>query len=139
MNSVKSAKRISILVMLLLGLGSLMAFAQFSSGIEGTARDPSGASIAGAKVIVTDTRLGVAKTATTNQDGYFRIDSIAASTYTVQIQMSGFKTWDQKNLTLQVGEIRSLTPVLEVGSVSTDVTVSADQVTINTVSATTGG
>jgi hypothetical protein len=138
MNSVKSAKRISILVMLLLSLGSLTAFAQFSSGIEGTARDQSGASIAGAKVIVTDTRLGIAKTDTTNQDGYFRIDSIAASTYIVQIQMSGFKTWDQKDLTLQVGEIRSLAPVLEVGSVSTDVTVSADQVTINRVSATTG-
>jgi hypothetical protein len=138
MISVKSARRVLALLMLVLSVGSLTAFAQFSSGIEGTARDQSGASIAGAKVIVTDTRLGVVKTATTNQDGYFRIDSIAASTYTVQIQMSGFKTWDQENLALQVGEIRTLAPALEVGSVSTDVTVSADQASLNTVSATTG-
>jgi hypothetical protein len=138
MINLKFVKRISIFAFLLLGWGVLSASAQFLSGIEGTTRDQSGAAVAGAKVILTDTRLGVAKNATTNQDGYFRIDSIAASTYTLQIQMSGFKTWDQKDLTLQVGEIRSLAPVLEVGSVSTDVTVSADQSTINTVSATTG-
>ncbi|WP_263352987.1 TonB-dependent receptor [Acidicapsa acidisoli] len=138
MNNLKSVKRISIFVFLLLAWGALSASAQFLSGIEGTARDQSGAVVAGAKATLTDTRLGVAKNATTNQDGYFRIDSIAASTYTLQIQMSGFKSWDQKDLTLQVGEIRTLAPVLEVGSVSTDVTVSADQSTINTVSATTG-
>jgi hypothetical protein len=124
--------------MLLLSLGGLSAFAQFLSGIEGTVRDPSGAVVAGAKVTVTDTRLGVAKIVTTNQAGYFHIDSIAASTYTVQIQMSSFKTWDQKGLALQVGETRTLAPVLEVGSVSSDVTVSASEVSLDMVSATTG-
>jgi hypothetical protein len=138
MNSVKSAKRISTLVMLLLSLGSLTAFAQFSSGIEGTALDTSGAVIAGATVTLTDTRLGVAKTVLTSQSGYFRIENIAASTYTVQISTSGFKTWDQKNLTLQVGEIRSLSPVLEVGQVSAEITVSASVVALDLVSPTTG-
>jgi hypothetical protein len=138
MASVKLVQRLSLLLMLVLSLGGLTAFAQFSSGIEGTARDQSGAVVAGAKVTVTDIRLGVEKSITTNQDGYFRIDSIAASTYSVQIQASGFKTWSQKDLALQVGEIRTLAPALEIGAVSTDVTVSADETTINTVSATTG-
>jgi hypothetical protein len=134
----KSARRISVLIMLALSMGSLTTLAQFSSGIEGTVRDQSGALIPGATVTVTDTRLGVTKTATSNQNGYFRVDSIAASTYTVQIQASGFKTWDQKDLALQPGEIRTLAPALEIGAVSTDVTVSAGAATINTVSATTG-
>ncbi len=138
MASVRSAARSAVLLMLVLGLGCFTAFAQFSSGIEGTARDQSGAAIAGAKVTATDIRLGVEKTTTTNQDGYFRIDSIAASTYSIQIQMAGFKTYSQKDLAIQVGEIRTIAPVLEIGAVSTDVTVSADQTTINTVSATTG-
>jgi hypothetical protein len=138
MASVKFVLRLSAFLILVLSLGGFTAFAQFSSGIEGTARDQSGASIPGAKVIATDIRLGVEKSTTTNQDGYFRIDSIAASTYSVQIQMAGFKTWSQKDLTLQVGETRTLAPTLEIGAVSTDVTVSADQTTINTVSATTG-
>jgi hypothetical protein len=120
------------------GLSTPSAFAQFSSGIEGTAHDQTGATLVGARVIVTDTRLGVAKTAVTNQDGYFRIDSIAASSYTVQIQIAGFKTWDQKDLILQVGEMRTLAPVLEVGAVSTDVSVTADQASVNLAAPTTG-
>lgn len=130
--------RISILFMLLIGMGSVSAVAQFSSGIEGTVQDQSGASVSNAKVTITDLKLGVARTINSNQSGYFRIDSISASTYSVRIEAAGFKAWDQKDLTLQVGEIRTISPALEVGSVSTDVTVSAEQNTINTVAATTG-
>ncbi len=138
MKSIRQSTRISVLVMLLLSLGGLSAFAQFSSGIEGTAHDTSGAAVAGATVTVTDTRLGVTKTTTTNEAGYFRIDSIAASTYTVEIQMAGFKTWRQSALSLQVGEIRTLAPALEVGAVATNVTVSASEAAVNLTSATTG-
>jgi hypothetical protein len=123
----KLTARFWLLALLAMSLGSATAFAQFSSGIE-----------AGAKVTVTDTRLGVAKSTTTSATGFFRIDSIAASTYSIQIQMNGFKSWSQNDLVLQVGETRTITPTLEIGAVSTDVTVSADSVAINTVSPTTG-
>ena len=138
MVSLKSAKPIFVLLMLALSMGSLTALAQFSSGIEGTVQDQSGASIPRATVTVTDIRLGVTKIATGDQNGYFRVDSIAASSYKVQIQAGGFKTWVQSNLVLQVGEVRTLAPALEVGAVSTDVSVSASAAAINTVSATTG-
>jgi Carboxypeptidase regulatory-like domain len=131
----KDLIRVSIFLMLFAGAP---AFAQFSSGIEGTVQDPSGAAIPAAKVTTTDTRLGVTQTATTNGAGFFRIDSIAASTYTVEIEVSGFKTWHQNDLTLLVGEIRTLAPVLEVGSATTNVTVSASSVALNLVAPTTG-
>jgi len=134
----KSLTRISILLLLLFGLGGKSAFAQFSSGIEGTVQDQSGATLPGAKVTVTDTRLGVERAVTSNQAGYFRVDSIAASVYNVRIEVAGFKTWEQKGLALQVGEIRTIAPALAVGSVSTDVTVSAEATSINMVAATTG-
>jgi hypothetical protein len=134
----KAATRVWLIAMLLLSFGGVTALAQFSSGVEGTAKDQSGAVVAGAKVKLTDTRLGVSKDTTTNQDGYFHIDSIAASSYSLQIQMAGFKTYSQKDLILQVGEIRAISPVLEIGSVSADVTVSAGAEALNTESATTG-
>jgi hypothetical protein len=134
----KRITRFVFLLTLLLSFGGNSALAQFSSGIEGTAQDQSGARIPGAKVTVIDTRLGVERTITTNQAGYFRIDSIAASDYTVRIEMTGFKTWEQKGLILQVGEIRTVAPALEVGAESTNVTVSASQATVDLVSATTG-
>jgi Carboxypeptidase regulatory-like domain len=130
--------RITIYLLLLFGLGPAPALAQFSSGIEGTVHDTSGAVVVGAKVSMTDTRLGVTRTTTTDQGGYFRIDNIAASTYSVKIQMSGFETWSQNGLTLQVAEIRTVAPILTVGSVSTNVTISASEAAVDLTSPTTG-
>jgi hypothetical protein len=138
MKSKKCLTRTSALAVLLLGLSGMSAFAQFSSGIEGTAHDSSGAVAAGATVTITDTRLGVEKVTTTNQAGYFRLDSIAASTYQVQIQMTGFETWKEPHLTLQVGEVRTLAPVLKVGAVSSSVEVSASEMSVDLVTPTTG-
>jgi hypothetical protein len=138
MTGLKHVAGISILIVILLSLGGLSTFAQFLSGIEGSVKDQSGALIGGAKVTLTDTRLGVAKTTTTSDAGYFRFDSIAASTYTVQVEMSGFKTWDQKDLTLQVGEVRTIAPVLVVASASEKVIVTAEAVPIDVASPTTG-
>jgi hypothetical protein len=138
MTGMKYALRISFLILLLLTLGGLPAFAQFLSGIEGSVRDQSGGLIAGAKVTITDTRLGIAKALTTSDAGYFRLDSIAASTYTVQIQMTGFKTWDLKDLILEVGELRTLAPVLEIATTPTEVTVSASEVAVDLATPITG-
>ena len=82
----KHLAKFATLLLIFISVSVPLARAQFSSAIEGTARDASGAAIAGAQVTITDTRLGVTKATTTNQDGYFRFDSIAASTYSVQIQ-----------------------------------------------------
>lgn len=134
----KSLKRVFCLLMFIMGLAAATAFAQFSSGITGTVQDQSGAAVPRAKVTISDTRLGVAKTATTNDTGYFRIDSIAASTYDLQIEAAGFKTYHQQGLTLEVGELRTITTQLEVGSQATQVTVNAAAVALDLVRPTTG-
>jgi len=138
MASVRKLLRLFPLFLLLLTFRGLPAFAQFSSGIEGTARDTSGAVLAGARVIVSDTRLGVSKETTANDAGYFRIDSIAASTYTVEVRMTGFETWRQAGLTLQVGEVRTLAPALKVGATSENIEVSAAETAVDLVTPTTG-
>ena len=138
MASARNLKRFFTLFLLLLSVRGFTAFAQFSSGIEGTARDSSGAAVAGARVTVTDTRLGVSKATTTNDSGYFRIDSIAASAYTVEIQMAGFETWKQAGLALQVGEVRTLSPALKVGAASENIEVSAAETSVDLVTPTTG-
>jgi hypothetical protein len=131
---IKHALRI-LWVCLMIG-SSLPAFAQFTSGVEGTVKDSSGALIPGATVSITNVALGVTKTATSNPAGYFRVDGIAASTYRVEIKMQGFRTWVQTQLVLQVGEVRTVSPVLEIGQVSTVVNVSATQAAVDLASAT---
>ena len=130
--------RVLTVLLLLLGWGGISAFAQFSSGIEGTVLDTTGAVVAGAKVTVTDTRLGVSRSVLTGQNGYFRVDGIAASTYTVEIQMASFQTWKQAGLALQIAEIRTLSPELKVGDVSINVEVSATAASVDLVTPSTG-
>jgi hypothetical protein len=121
----------------LLPLSSSPVFAQFLSGIEGTVQDQTGAAVPAATVTITDTRLGIAKTVTTSQTGFFRIDSIAASTYTVKVEASGFTSWNQNDLVLQPGEIRTLAPTLAVGAATTNVTVTAAAVSLDLVTPNT--
>src|ERR1035441_362890 len=139
MTSIKFVTRMSSLAVLLIGLGGLPAFAQFSSGIEGTATESTGAVVPGAKVTITDVQIGVTKETRTNQARYFRFDSIGASSYTVEVQLNGLKSWQLKGLVLQSGEIRNLAPVLEVGSVSVNVEVSPSEESVDLVTPTTGG
>ncbi len=87
---------------------------------------------------LTDTRLNVTKTVITSDGGYFRIDSLAASAYSVQVTADGFDTYAQTGLTLQVGETRTLSPTLKIGSASAEVTVMATQAALNLSAATTG-
>lgn len=134
----KMFRRLLVALLFLSVLGGWSAYAQFSSGIEGIVHDTSGAAIPGANVTITDTRLGVSKVTRSGQDGYFRIDGIAASTYTVEIQMSGFQTWRQSGLALQIAEIRTLTPELKVGAVSENVEVAAASASVDLVTAATG-
>ena len=49
------------------------SLAQYSSGVDGTIQDSSGAIVAGATVELTDLNLGVSKSARSNDAGYFRI------------------------------------------------------------------
>ncbi len=134
----KKARALPSLAAILLSLVSFPAWAQFSSGIEGTVTDSTGVAVAGAKVTVTDVALGVGKTVTTNTSGFFTVPSLAASTYTIEVQMQGFTTWEQKDLRLQVAETRTITPVLQVGTVTTSVEVSASPLALDLATATTG-
>jgi hypothetical protein len=110
-------------MLLLLSLGGVETLAQFSSGAQATAKDISVAVVPGAKITLTNAQLAVSKATTTNQGGHLRIDIVAA-TYSLEIQTAGFKTPDQKKFTLQV-EMKTINPLLEIRSISADLTVSA--------------
>jgi hypothetical protein len=131
----RSFRRLTLLLIAL--LVCMPAIAQFTSGIEGTVQDQSGAAIPGAEVTITDNRLGVQRNLKTNEAGHFRIDNLAASNYTTSVEAAGFQKWQIEAFDLRVGEIRTLSPVLSVGATSASITVSAAEATVNLTSATT--
>jgi carboxypeptidase family protein len=69
-----------------------LAFGQATGIIVGTVADDSGAVITNVTVTITNKATGVARTATTNAEGYFSAPALPAGDYQVKAEATGFKT-----------------------------------------------
>lgn len=90
---------------------------QITTGIEGTVTDAEGAPLAGAQVVVTDTRTGASRTLTTSSSGTFAATGlVTGGPYTVSANADGYEgqTVSDINTTLQGNT--SLTFALTSGS-----------------------
>src|ERR1700757_436738 len=67
-------------------------FAQRTTGtLRGQVLDPVGATVAGAKVLATNQETGVSLEATTSSAGTYNFPSVLPGTYTVAVEVAGFK------------------------------------------------
>ena len=86
-----------------------------SAGFTGTVLDPTGATIAGAQVTITNEATGGPRVATTEADGKFVFSQVAPGKYKVEVKASGFKTAVRQHVELLVGITSTLDIRLEVG------------------------
>ena len=117
---------LSLLVALLALPGT--TYAQSLTGsISGSVVDESGGVIPGADVtVINEASKGVRRTVT-NADGFFAFASLPATTYTVQIAIAGFNTYEVTGIELRSGDSRSLRQIaLKVATVAETVSVSAE-------------
>lgn len=91
--------------------------------LVGAVADPSGAVVAGAKVIVTDAAKAVQRAVTTNSDGTFILPQLAPSRYKIRVEQSGFATAELPEIVLNVGEQSALRIQLKVAQVGEVVTI----------------
>jgi hypothetical protein len=115
--------RIALLLLFL----SAAAFAQSAggvAGITGVVRDPSGAVIPGAKVVISSGSQGTVRTLTTNTAGLFTAPALVPGPgYKVGVTATGFAPYEAKGLDLQVGQNMDLQIGLTVGQTTTAVEV----------------
>ncbi|MEZ5427547.1 MAG: TonB-dependent receptor [Pyrinomonadaceae bacterium] len=129
----KQFKYISMILSIILCF-SAIAFGQVNAGsIEGTVKDPAGAVIPGATVIIesTGTTAGFKRTVTTDNQGFFRVPQVLAGTYKVTVEASGFEKSSQ-NTTVNLDKAAVVNAVLKVGSIDTIVEVTDSNTTIDT-------
>ncbi|WP_435416885.1 TonB-dependent receptor [Parerythrobacter aurantius] len=94
-----------------------LAAQQITSGIEGTVTDDSGAPLAGATVVVTDTRTGQSRTLVTGSEGQFRVDSlVTGGPYTVTATSGGFEGQTIEEVFINLQGNTQLTFALSAGS-----------------------
>ena len=111
-----------------------------SGSINGRVVDSSGAVIPGAAVKLVQQTTNVTVTTKVLSDGNFIFPAVQPGTYRIEIQAPGFKDLIKKGLVLTANERLSAgTIVLEVGSVSESVVVTAATTPVNTSSAENSG
>ena len=118
---------ITLLVISLLFSVSTLAIAQSSggvAGISGVVRDPSGAVVPNAKVVISSEGQGTLRSLTTNSEGVFAAPALTPGPgYIVTVTATGFGTYQAKDMVLQVGQNIDLKVALTVASSTTQVEV----------------
>lgn len=142
-NGISRVRRISALLVVaalaVAGLGSQMAFGQTTNGsFRGTATDESGAAVPGALVRVTNVGTGVALEAVTNGSGEYVVPNVPPGVYNIRLTLEGFETLDSRGVTLLVNQNATLDFTMKPGSVSQEVTVTAQAPLANTTDSTVG-
>src|SRR5712691_11741908 len=121
-------------------LVSAAAHPQGSTGrILGVVTDQSGGNVAGASVTITDVARGVSQNLTTDSDGAYVALSLLPGTYTVRAEYKGFKTFERKNILVEVGKDVRIDPVLQTGSTTETITITEEVPMVDTTSTTLGG
>jgi hypothetical protein len=104
--------------------------------VLGRVTDPSGAVVAGAQVEIRNVDTNLAVMSGTNGDGLYTIPSLHPGHYVISVRKAGFKTVSVTQLDLNVQDNVVRNFVLEVGSSSESITVTAESERINTTDAT---
>jgi len=113
--------------------------AQTTSNIEGTVKDPRNAVVAGAEVKATSPSLAIERTTTTDESGFYRLAALPPGNYTITVSASGFASSSIPNVELTVNRTIALDVQLEVGSVTGQISVTAETVLIDPTTSATGG
>lgn len=96
-----------------------------SAQISGTVEDPSGAAVPGAKVIGTQTNTKVSRETVSGADGTYLLPNLPVGPYRLEVQVSGFQTYVQTGIILQVNDSPTINVKLQVGQVTQQVEVTA--------------
>jgi hypothetical protein len=102
---------------------AISVFAQGTTAVRGTVSDQKGEAIAGATVTLKSETKNFSRTQTTNSDGIYNFPALPPDTYKLEIQATGFKK-TVAAVTAQIDTIRDLNITLEIGQVTSEVTIS---------------
>ncbi|GGA70265.1 hypothetical protein GCM10011507_22250 [Edaphobacter acidisoli] len=103
-----------------------------TASIAGAVADPTGAVIPGAAVTLTATATGVKRAAVSDSNGLYTFPNIPVGTYSLSVSMSGFQTYTQTHIVLEVGSSISVNVKMTVGSATQQVEVQASGLALQT-------
>ena len=119
-------------------LSCASAWAQATAGISGTVRDQSGGVLPGATITVTQADTGLVRTSVSNETGSYSLPNLPLGPYRLEATLSGFRTFAQTGIVLQVNANPVVNLVLAVGELAEAVQVTASAMLVDTRTAGVG-
>src|SRR5258706_10244667 len=120
-------------------LCAVSLFSQTTNGsIQGTVTDPSGATVGGASVTGRNLDTGLTQRTTTTNAGIYSLPNLPPGRYSVTVEAPNLKKYSREGVTVATGSTVSLDIPMQVGSVSENVTVTADAVQLETATSDIG-
>jgi hypothetical protein len=117
---------------LTLALIPTAALAQGSVTIFGTVSDASGSVVPGATITATNAQTALERVTASDGNGTYAISQLPVGIYTVKAELTGFKTFLQERVQVQVDENRRVNIVMELGQLTESVTVAGETAQVDT-------
>ena len=128
--------RVSTMVLFLF-LSTVAVDAQELRGsIRGNVSDSSGSVVVNAHVTLRNISTGVQASTVTNASGDYLFDFVAAGTYSITIELPGFRTFVQENILVQTRSDLTVNARLDLGQVTETIRVNEAPVTVQFVKTT---
>jgi hypothetical protein len=136
----RQAFRAAVIGVVMAMLGSEGAAAQIGSTaqISGIVRDESGGVLPGADVTVTQTETGFTRSVVTDENGSYTLPNLPIGPYRLQVSLSGFRTYQQTGIVLQVNANPVINVTLALGDLAETVSVEAAAPLVETRSPSIG-
>jgi hypothetical protein len=136
----RSCRLLAITFILLGSIAATSAQQAGTTSVTGTIKDPNGALVSGAKVLVKHKATGTSRDTVSNDHGIFVVTNLAVGIYDVSVQAAGFAEKTVPDVNLQIGQ----TTDLEIGvAIAVQETVTLDHEfnyeLVNTTSAVVDG
>ncbi len=104
----------------------VVSIAQQNSEIVGTVTDQTGAVVPGATLVLTQSETGFVYNGVTNATGGYVFAGLNVGTYVLKVTATGFETYVQSGISLNVSQNLPVNVKLTVGQTTVEVAVTAD-------------
>ncbi len=111
---------------------------EVTASITGKILDPTGATVTGAAVTVTNVETNFTRTASSGAGGDYLFTLLRPGNYSLTVSQPGFKTYEQTGIVLEINQRANVPVTLQVGNVSERLEVSSEAALITTEDSSIG-
>lgn len=131
--------RLSFLLLAAIVMTQSVSWSQTALGnLRGSVVDQAGATIAGAKVTLTDESTNISRSGMSSSEGEYTFTNINPSTYSVIVENPGFKKVERKGIIVGTQQFVTVDMKLEVGQVTDSIMVTEESPLIESATASVG-